>query len=247
MERLLKSSNTTSSRGGFTIVEVLVAVAISGVVMGGIYSAYYSQQKSYEVQEKVVAVQQNLRAAMYFLEREIRMAGLDPQDIGTLGIIPPSTADTTATTSSSLRFSEDVSDPDDVDGDDELNEPSGTKENSEDIKYEIIDQNLMRTTGKDTADVTAQTIANNIEYLGFVYLDSDGTVIPTITAANVGSIRSVQVSIIGRSERQDPAYTSNDKFKNLQGTTIGTYSDHYRREMLTAQVKCRNIGLGEVE
>ena len=50
---------------GFTLVELLVAMVISLVVMGGIYSTYHSQQKSYLVQEQVAAMQQNLRSAMY--------------------------------------------------------------------------------------------------------------------------------------------------------------------------------------
>ena len=63
---------------GFTLVEILVAIAIAGVVMAGIYSAYSSQQRSYIVQEQVAGMQQNLRASMDLMEREIRMAGYDP-------------------------------------------------------------------------------------------------------------------------------------------------------------------------
>jgi len=67
-----------NNKKAFTLIELLLALAISGVVMAGVYSAYYSQQKSYITQEQVAAMQQNLRAAMYIIQREIRMAGCDP-------------------------------------------------------------------------------------------------------------------------------------------------------------------------
>jgi prepilin-type N-terminal cleavage/methylation domain-containing protein len=63
---------------GFTLTELLVAMAIASIVMASIYSTYMSQQRSYEITEEVTAVQQNLRAAMYYVEREVRMAGYDP-------------------------------------------------------------------------------------------------------------------------------------------------------------------------
>lgn len=225
-------TNISLSEKGFTIVEILVAVAISGIVMAGIYSAYYSQQRSYETQEKVVAIQQNLRAAMYFMEREIRMAGLDPVRTGLFGIITPS--------SDSLQFSEDISDDpgDDDDGDGDYDdEPDGILQGREDITYAITGSNLTRTAGAGP-----QTIAENIEALNFIYLDAGGSVIAD-PVTNINDIASVQIAIVARSEKPDPKYTSTQTFSNMQGDTIGSYADHYRRELLTAQVKCRNIGL----
>jgi type IV pilus assembly protein PilW len=52
---------------GFTLIEFLVAMAVAGIVMAGIYSAYYSQQKSFVVQDEMAEMQQNLRAAMFFM------------------------------------------------------------------------------------------------------------------------------------------------------------------------------------
>jgi type IV pilus assembly protein PilW len=60
----------------------LVALALTGIVSAAIYKAFSSQQKVYIVQDEVVEMQQNLRAAMDILVREIRMAGYDPTSSG---------------------------------------------------------------------------------------------------------------------------------------------------------------------
>lgn len=67
--------NILNNRKGFTLVELLVTLAISGVVMAGVYSVFYTQQKSYTTQEQVSEMQQNLRAAMLMISRDARMAG----------------------------------------------------------------------------------------------------------------------------------------------------------------------------
>jgi len=66
------------STAGFTLIEVLIAMGIVGIVLGGIYAAYRGQLRTFNTQEQVVDMQQNIRVASYFLERELRMAGLDP-------------------------------------------------------------------------------------------------------------------------------------------------------------------------
>ena len=60
---------------GFTLVELMVAMAISLVVMGAIFLTFKSQQDSYIIQDQITATQQNLRSAMYILTRDIQMAG----------------------------------------------------------------------------------------------------------------------------------------------------------------------------
>jgi len=60
---------------GFTLVELMVALAISLVVMGSIFLTFKSQQDSYVIQDQITAMQQNLRSAMYMLTRDIQMAG----------------------------------------------------------------------------------------------------------------------------------------------------------------------------
>ena len=60
---------------GITLIELLVALVISGILVGGIYRTFIGQQKTYTVQERVVDMQQNVRASINRMMTEIRMAG----------------------------------------------------------------------------------------------------------------------------------------------------------------------------
>ncbi|MEE4353304.1 MAG: prepilin-type N-terminal cleavage/methylation domain-containing protein [Desulfatiglans sp.] len=74
---------------GFTMVELVVAVALSGVVMAGTYMAYQSQHRSYRTQVEVSAMQHNVRIAHMVIERDVRMAGsqVDPSEAFEIGTI----------------------------------------------------------------------------------------------------------------------------------------------------------------
>jgi len=60
---------------GFTLVELLVAMAIATVVLTAIFFTFKSQQDSYVVQSQVAMAQQNVRGAMQLISRDIQMAG----------------------------------------------------------------------------------------------------------------------------------------------------------------------------
>ncbi len=60
---------------GFTLIELMVAMAITLVVMGAIFMTFKSQQDSYVIQDQVTRMQQNLRGAMYVMTHDIQMAG----------------------------------------------------------------------------------------------------------------------------------------------------------------------------
>ena len=63
---------------GFSLIELMIAMAVGSIIMAVIYSTYQAQQKTYTTQHLAVEMQQNIRAAMSLMKREIRMAGYDP-------------------------------------------------------------------------------------------------------------------------------------------------------------------------
>jgi type IV pilus assembly protein PilW len=67
---------------GMTLIELLVVLVICTVLIGGIYRLFVSQTRAYTVQDQVVEVQQNTRAAMDVLLQDLRMVGYDDDTTG---------------------------------------------------------------------------------------------------------------------------------------------------------------------
>jgi prepilin-type N-terminal cleavage/methylation domain-containing protein len=62
---------------GFTMVELMIAMVIASIVAAAIVMAFDSQEKSQVNQHLVVEMQQEARAALYLMQKDIRMAGYD--------------------------------------------------------------------------------------------------------------------------------------------------------------------------
>ena len=70
--------SVTRNNHGLTLVELMIAMVIGLIALGVITQVYLSQQRSYSNQQMIVAMQQNARAALSLMKREIRMAGYRP-------------------------------------------------------------------------------------------------------------------------------------------------------------------------
>jgi len=60
---------------GVTLIELMIVLVIAAVLVGGVYTLFATQQRSYSVQDQVTGVQQDARAALDIMARDIRMAG----------------------------------------------------------------------------------------------------------------------------------------------------------------------------
>jgi prepilin-type N-terminal cleavage/methylation domain-containing protein len=69
------------NRNGVSLIELLVALVICGVVVAGAYRFFITQTRAYSVQDQVIEAQQNVRSAMEILLRDLRMAGYDDDSI----------------------------------------------------------------------------------------------------------------------------------------------------------------------
>lgn len=220
------------SNRGFTMVELLIALVVSLLALGAIYSTFMNQQKSYHIQEETAAMHQNIRAAMFYMEREIRMAGCDPTGRAGSGILTAN--------ANSIRFTEDII------GNNPGDDPDGfTDDPNENITYSRSGGNLVRDTGGGP-----QMVAQNIDAIDFVYLDGNsppnvlnpnGTDVP---AANLNQIRAVEVTIVARTQRPLLASQNNRDYRNQWDTVIlPPQNDNVSRRLLTAVIHCRNLGL----
>jgi prepilin-type N-terminal cleavage/methylation domain-containing protein len=66
---------TAGTNRGLTLIELMVALAISAVIIAILYRTFVGQNKTYTVQEQVVEMRQNQRAAVSNMMRELRMTG----------------------------------------------------------------------------------------------------------------------------------------------------------------------------
>lgn len=71
---------------GLTLVELLIALALGLVVVLVVGQIYLSGRQSYRTQTGFGGMQENGRFALFFLQRDIRMAGF-PRDIGPGGAL----------------------------------------------------------------------------------------------------------------------------------------------------------------
>jgi type IV pilus assembly protein PilW len=209
------------SNQGLTLIELMIGMTIFLVVLGGIYSTFRSQHKSYLMQEEVAAMQQNIRTAMFYMTKEIRMAGCDPTGNAGAGI---DTAN-----ANSISFTEDIR------GDSDGSDPDGaTNDPNENIAYALSGNNLVRNTGGGN-----QVVAENIDALDFVYLDADGN-----STTTLADIRSVEITIVARTGRALRVTKDNNLYYNQQGTQIlGAQNDNFSRKSMTTFIKCRNLGI----
>ena len=257
------------NENGFTLIEILIAMAIAGLVMTGIIRVYSQQVTVNNTQTIIRDMQQNIRAAMYYMEREIRMAGLDPSGDADAGIEFAQTAE--------IRVSADTGGPGATPGDPNAFFNDAVEDN-ERVTYRLepdvdrdgicdnlpantIPCDLWRIQGDPTlVPPNGGVIAQNIDAIDFLYVGDDrdpvtdcvtdcilGSAVPD---NNLNNIRSVQITIVARAGGQNlPGFISpmddNRIFRGQDGQIVlgGAFTnDGFRRNRLTCEVSLRNMG-----
>lgn len=185
---------------GFTLVELLIAMALGALLLGALISTFVVQSKAYDVQGQMTEMVQTARAAMDMISREVRMAGYDPTGAGFDGI-PYHGAQLQLLTD--LRGAS-AADPPDGD----------TNDPNENITYVYDAQNLQidRNTGGGN-----QPFAENIESFAFTFLDQDGH--PTTASA---AVRQIKVTITARTAKPDPEYAAHGGYRTFTMATLMT-------------------------
>jgi type IV pilus assembly protein PilW len=211
-----KEKRKTTS--GFTLIELIIAMSLGLIVLGSLYGVFTMQNRTASVQEQIADMQQNARAGLEILMRDIRMAGYNPSKTipWTSGTAPA----ITAATANSLSMVADLNG--------NGNTATDASNLEETITYDLYHDNGVSCLGR-TANGTRQPVVEHIESLAFVYYDRDGSALSIPPA--LSSVRKIQATITARSALPDERYVD------------PVYGDHYRRYTLTSQVTPRNLGL----
>lgn len=256
-----------TTQKGFSLTELMVVVAITGVVSTAIMGFFISQQRSHTGQEQVSFIQQNARAGLGVMSRELRMGGFDPQRSGIMVFQDPG--------KSTITFHIDLNE----DGDLTFVDPSdgATKDDpGEEIIYSF-------DAAKFELERNGQVMAEGIEKMAFAFAyDSDDngvlepadntyaiagvdglgplngtvnwhTVIPGLTPtaandtgilANAADIRAVKIWLLARTEADSQDYTNTKTYIVGTETISPTSANLHRRHLLLETVvRCRNMGL----
>ena len=191
----MKNQNRISTKG-LTLIELLVALVICGVVIGGIYRVFIAQSKAHTVQEQVVEVQQGIRSAMEILLRDLRMAGYDNDSLtSNISIVNPV-----------------VVDP--VNGDQKV---TVNYEYDDTHRHEVmyyLDNGNLRRQLTIWPDVGASTSTNDVilehvEGLNFTYgvdTNSDGSLDSWVSAGAIGinKVMAVRVALTASPDQTNP-------------------------------------------
>lgn len=174
---------------GFSLVELLIAMALASVVLGAIYSLYTHFLRTSTGQDKLIEIQQEGRAAMERMSKEMRAAGCYYRNT------PIITA-----TSGNFEFESDT-DPDPARG------PWMIKYELDSANRELLRSEAAWTGMAYGAYSAGQQVAGHVTGLTFSYYDENGAVIPApITSqANRDTIRRVDISLVTQTDTVNPS------------------------------------------
>ena len=190
-----KSEHVTKhSAAGFTLIEVLITIAIISIFIPAVYSVYTIMSRSMTTQSVVADVQQSVRFSLDFMVQDIRMAGLDPHASVGLGTAGAGIEEATAT---KIRFTADQN----MDG--VINNT-----NQERVTYLLdasnnqLDLILYEGTASQNTQAMIENVrafdenGNPIPPLTFRYFDEDGNPIATpMGAADLPKIKEIDISL----------------------------------------------------
>jgi prepilin-type N-terminal cleavage/methylation domain-containing protein len=143
---------------GVTLIELMIALVISAILVGGTYSIFITQQRTYVLQDQVVGVQQDARAALTIMARDIRMAGmLTGNEFSVNGASEPITP-----TNSNA-------------GPDQIRVVYASEEVSEVSSVDIVNKQVTLTSGADRFDTSTRRYVA-FEGIGHVYQVSSRTI-----------------------------------------------------------------------
>ncbi len=220
-----------NKQSGFTLIELMVTMVVSGILLAAMVMAFTAQSRTYNTQEEVTTLQEDLRAALSLMSSEIRMATYNPTYGANVGI--------TTATADEFRFAMDLN------GDGNTGD---TDDPNEDIRYGI---NSNGSLGRDTSGDSLtglQPIAENIEQLAFEYLVDDSW-IPSLTdtspPVDTKKIRAVKICILGRTARQTSSTVDNSTFNPPLATPPSPLwtpasPGRYQWRMMSVVVQLRN-------
>jgi hypothetical protein len=207
--------NTIKNHRGFTLVEVLFAVATGIMVMGAAYVAMISgQRSSVGIEEKVVA-QQDLRGGIEIMSLEIGMASFNPNFVNMIWRAPGGCVNASA--NQAYKGIQDAT-ANTISVQMDIQESSAIGDNPNEIiayAYDAVNQRITRETncggaqpflGNTPGNPRTVRIINNILNIPvFRYFNGLGAEIPAANLpVSIPDIRRIEITLAVDTEDVDP-------------------------------------------
>lgn len=180
---------TWKNQKGFTLIELLVAMSLSLIVLGAGYSVFRVQIHTVKAQEFKMEAQEDARAALDMMVREVRNLGFFPS--GTPCPAPANTSGIVAATATTIQFVYDAN------GDGSCAGTMATVGADENVTYAYnpVTANITRASN---GGVAQPLTAGNVTNAAFAYFDGAGAV-----TADPSSIRRVSITLTVQSRSTD--------------------------------------------
>jgi type IV pilus assembly protein PilW len=181
-------TTTVRSEHGFTLTEMMVAMAVIGFILAGMLTFQLAGQETYLTGSNQVESQEAGRVALQRMIAEIRSAGTDPQGV-TAGSPPPWTKITGATATAFTIQN-------DWDSTGTINNGITVNVNGilrgEQVAYALNGSTLERR--EFGIDGAPQVVIDGVDTLAFTYYDASNVVIAN-PGANAAAIRSIGIAL----------------------------------------------------
>lgn len=189
-----------NEESGLTLVELLVFIAVFGLISTGLYNIFRVHNLMAAKQEETTLMQQELLSVMVQMADELRMCGYSRSSSGAFGFAHRSGANdpdySRATNATAVYCTLDGNDNGTLD-------ESGTNSSGDHVAYQINVNGAGNPSNASehrnvlkkfyTGAIKWQPVATNIADLRFVYFDADGNQIVT-PSTNLDRIRSVEIT-----------------------------------------------------
>jgi type IV pilus assembly protein PilW len=171
----------TSKAKGFSLVELLVAMAAAAVLLVAVYTIFTFNNEVRVVQGKFVQLQQGIRTTLGMMGQDLRLAGCNPtEEASNTGFV--------GANATSFRVRMDFHNG---------SGPSFPADGEctaayEDIRYRFDDGSMRVDTGNGT-----HTLVDHVESFNATYTLADNSTTPNPSASELDDIRLVTLTMCG--------------------------------------------------
>jgi type IV pilus assembly protein PilW len=230
--------NAINRQTGLTLVEILVALTLGVLILGGVMQISMANKESSRLQGEINFVQTNIRTATQMLTHDIRMAGFKTDTIKDLS------TDRLAAVMSNAN-------------DDEITiayesntdclgqaTPAAAVGQVRTAVNRYFTQNLRLMCEGNSPGSTPQPLVDGVEGMQILFgenTDGDG-ITPNryVAAPTMSSVVAIRIAMRFRGEQNMRAETDANKYVLLDSDAIGPYNDRLIRRETTLTIALRN-------